>query len=89
MGATKQELKNPRLYNLDNDIGETKDVSDQNPELVAKLSALIAKKDAEIGGDNPTARRAPGIAENPVTLYPTLPKAEKKKEKKPAKQQKK
>jgi len=88
MGAAKQELKNPRLYNLDTDIGETTDVSEKHPEIVAKLAALIAKKDAEIGGDNPTARRAPGIAENPVTLYPTEPKAEKKQEKKTAKKQK-
>jgi hypothetical protein len=45
--------------------------------------------EGEIGGKNPTTRRAPGIAENPVTLYPTLSKAEKKQEKKPATQQKK
>ena len=88
MGAAKQELKNPRLYNLDTDISETTDVSEKHPEIVAKLAALIAKKDAEIGGDNPTARRAPGIAENPITLYPTLPKAEKKQEKKASKKQK-
>jgi len=89
MGAAKKEEKNPRLFNLDADIGEKTDVADQNPEIVAKLSALIAKMDAEIGGPKPTARRAPGIAENPVTLYPTLAKAEKKQEKKSAKQQKK
>jgi hypothetical protein len=88
MGGAKKEEKNPRLYNLDTDISEATDVADKHPDIVAKLSALIAKKDAEIGGDNPTARRAPGIAENPVTLYPTLPKAEKKKDKKAAKQQK-
>jgi arylsulfatase A len=88
MGATKQEMKNPRLYNLDTDISETTDVSEKHPEIVAKLAALIAKKDAEIGGDNPTARRAPGIAENPITLYPTLPKSEKKQEKKASKKQK-
>ena len=89
MGNAKDQMKNPRLYNLDADIGETSDVSEKNPEIVAKLSALIAKMDAEIGGDNPTARRPPGIAENPVTLYPTEPKAEKKQEKKNAKKQKK
>jgi arylsulfatase A len=87
MGGAKKEEKNPRLYNLDTDISETIDVSEKHPELVAKLAALITKKESEIGGDNPTARRAPGIAENPVTLYPTLPKAEKKQEKKTTKKQ--
>lgn len=89
MGVAKQDIKNPRLYNLDSDIGEATDVAEKNPEIVAKLSALIAKKDAEIGGDNPTARRAPGLAENPVTLYPSQPKAEKKQEKKTSKKQRK
>ncbi|MEI6646740.1 MAG: sulfatase [bacterium] len=89
MGNVKKDEKNPRLYNLDNDIGEKIDVSDQHPEIVAKLSALIAKMDAEIGGQTPTARRAPGIAEKPVTLYPTLTKAEKKKDNKQTKKQRK
>jgi len=77
MGASKKEEKTPRLYNLDTDIGETTDVSDKNPEVVTKLTALIAKMNAEIGGQQPTARRPAGIAENPVTLYPTQSKASK------------
>lgn len=88
MGTAKKNEKNPRLYNLDADISEITDVADQHPDIVAKLSALIAKMDAEIGGDHPPARREPGIAENPVTLYPTQPKAEKKQEKKTTKKQK-
>jgi len=77
MGGSKKEEKTPRLYNLDTDIGETTDVSDKNPEVVTKLTALIAKMNAEIGGQQPTARRPAGIAENPVTLYPTQSKASK------------
>jgi len=86
MGGSKKEEKTPRLYNLDTDIGETTDVSDKNPEIVAKLSALIAKMDSAIGGQNPTARRPAGIAENPVTLYPTQPKVAKDAIKKSGKQ---
>jgi hypothetical protein len=77
MGGSKKEEKTLRLYNLDTDIGETTDVSDKNPEIVAKLSALIAKMDSEIGGQNPKARRPAGIAENPVTLYPSEQKSPK------------
>lgn len=86
MGKEIKVTKTPRLYNLDTDISETTDVSDKNPELVAKLSALIAKMDSEIGGQNPTARRPAGIAENPVTLYPTQPRVAKDATKKSAKQ---
>lgn len=61
---------NPRLYNLDSDIGETTNLADQNPEIVAKLTALIDAKNAEIGGQAPTARRPAGKVKNPKTLYP-------------------
>jgi len=77
MGKNSKETKTPRLYNLDVDIGETTDVSEKNPEIVAQLSTLIAKKEAEIGGTTPLARRPAGIAENPVTLYPSIPRTPK------------
>jgi arylsulfatase A len=77
MGKEKIAQKNPRLYNLDTDIAETTDVSDKHPEIVTKLSALIAKMEAEIGGTSPLSRRPPGIAENPVTLYPSRPRGPK------------
>ena len=63
----------PRLYNLDQEIGERTNLADKHPEVIARLKALAAKMDAEIGGKNPTARRPAGEATNPQTLYPTEP----------------
>lgn len=73
--------KEPRLYNLDEEIGEKTNVASAHPEVVAKLQALAEKMDAEIGGDAPVSRRPAGVVETPVTLYPTAsekPKANKK-----------
>jgi arylsulfatase A-like enzyme len=63
--------RNPRLYNLDREIGERTNLADKHPEIVARLQALAAKTDAEIGGSNPSARRPAGEAASPRTLYPT------------------
>jgi arylsulfatase A-like enzyme len=72
------QSKEPRLYNLDKDIGETKNVAAAHPESVAKLTALAEKMRHEIGGDSPTARRPAGKVKNPVTLYPSEPPPKKK-----------
>jgi arylsulfatase A len=72
----------PRLYDLDQDIGERTNLADKHPEIVTKLQALAATMGAEIGGANPTARRPAGEVANPQTLYPSeggKPKAEKPK----------
>ena len=61
----------PRLYNLDQEIGEQTNLAAKHPEVVAKLQSLAAKMTAEIGGKEPAARRPPGVVENPKTLYPT------------------
>jgi arylsulfatase A len=61
---------NPRLYNLDAEIGERTNVADKHPEIVAKLQSLADKMNAEIGGKSPTARRPAGEVANPKTLYP-------------------
>ena len=61
----------PRLYNLDQDIGEKTSVADKHPEIVAKLQALAARMSNEIGGKNPTARRPAGEVANAKPLYPT------------------
>ena len=60
-----------RLYNLDQEIGERTNLADKYPEIVAKLQALAAKMNAEIGGNSPAARRPTGTAENPQMLYPS------------------
>jgi arylsulfatase A len=46
----------PRLYDLRADIGETKDLAADRPELVAKLQGLIAAMMPDLGVDGP----APG-----------------------------
>jgi hypothetical protein len=61
----------PRLYNLDQDIGEKTSVADKHPEIVVKLQALAARMSNEIGGKNPTARRPAGEVANAKPLYPT------------------
>lgn len=73
MGKDSQDdaAKNPRLYRLDEEIGERTNLAEKHPEIVAKLRGLAEKMAAEIGGAKPTSRRPPGVAENPVTLYPS------------------
>lgn len=66
--------KKPRLYNLDEEIGEKTDVSAKHPEVVAKLSALAETMNAQIGGHQPAARRPAGNVKNAKTLYPMQPR---------------
>jgi arylsulfatase A-like enzyme len=61
---------NPRLYDLDADIGEMTNVAARHPDVVARLTALVAKTDAEIGGQAPRARRPAGVVAAPKPLYP-------------------
>ncbi|MEI8043871.1 MAG: sulfatase, partial [Verrucomicrobiota bacterium] len=68
---TDEGGKGPRLYNLDQDIGERTNVASLHPEIVTKLQSLAAKMNAEIGGANPTARRPAGETDHPRTLYPS------------------
>jgi len=70
-GVADDVGKAPRLYNLDDDIGERENVGEKHPEIVARLQALAAKMAAEIGGSSPTARRPAGEAAKPQTLYPS------------------
>ncbi len=72
--AADDAKKNPRLYHLDQDIGEKTNLAAQHPDIVAKLTALAEKMTTEIGGNEPKSRRPPGEVENPVTLYPTSDK---------------
>ncbi len=61
---------NPRLYDLDKDIGETTNLAEKHPEVVEKLKALAAKMNAEIGGQAPKSRRPAGVVTDPKPLYP-------------------
>ena len=63
-----------RLYNLDTDLGETKSVFDQHPDVVEKLRAMAEKMKEDIGSGKPgPGVRPPGVKDSPVTLYPTVP----------------
>jgi arylsulfatase A-like enzyme len=48
----------PRLYNLDTDIGELKDVAAQNPDVVARLQKFVQEMDTDLGvsGEGPGVR---------------------------------
>ncbi len=46
------EIKQPMLFDLEADVGETKDVAAANPEVVAKLMKLIEKARKDIGDYN-------------------------------------
>ncbi len=59
----------PRLYNLEEDLGERHDVAAEHPDLVAKLKALAEKMAAEVGGKEPKARRPAGEVAEPKLLY--------------------
>jgi arylsulfatase A-like enzyme len=47
----------PRLYNLDDDIGEKTDVSAEHADVVKRLQDLAARMDADLGA----ARQGPGV----------------------------
>ena len=54
------ELDPPQLFDLENDIGETKNVADQNPDVVAKITQLVDKARAELG-DSATKQTGTGV----------------------------
>lgn len=62
-----------RLYNLEQDIGETTDVAQQNPDVVKKLKALADAKAASLcdGNKKRSGVRPAGKVANPQYLYPT------------------
>ena len=61
----------PRLYNLNTDIGESRSVADENPEVVAQLQALVAIMKEDLGLDGPApGSRELGRVNNPQPLIP-------------------
>ena len=69
-----ENVKLPQLFNLEEDIGETKDVSSNHPEVVAKLTRLAAQARADLGdGDQPGEnQRSAGIVDQPRALTDPL-----------------
>lgn len=67
--------KEPRLYNLDEEIGEITNLADKHPGVVARLQKLIDRMVADIGSGKPgPGVRPAGEVKNPVTLYSTQPR---------------
>jgi hypothetical protein len=71
-GIAPDAVTNPRLYNLDEDIGERTNLAAQHPDIVVRLKGLAEKLNAEIGGENPNARRPAGEVQQPKMLYETV-----------------
>ncbi len=59
-------FRNGELYNLEEDLSETTDVSAAHPEIVARLTGYIQEFEAEIAAH----ARPVGIVTNPRTLLP-------------------
>ena len=68
--AAEASLDQPRLYDLDADIGETTDVAAQHPDVVARLRGLAERMAAELCGPKATGVRRAGEVERPTFLYP-------------------
>jgi arylsulfatase A-like enzyme len=60
----------PRLFNLDQDIGETTDVAAQHPEVVRELQADVAEMEGDLGKGIQLGPgvRPPGFVKNPKFL---------------------
>ena len=61
-----------QLYNLADDIGETKNVAAAHPDVVARLQKHLQRARADLGDGNQKGAncRSVGIAKNPRTLLP-------------------
>lgn len=59
---TNVVIESPELYDLDADVGETKNVAEANPEVVKKLLALAERMRGDLG-DSLTARQGDGVRE--------------------------
>jgi len=60
----------PKLYNLDNDIGETTDVAAQHPDVVKRLQGYVNQIEVDLGVDlkHGPGVRARGLVKDPKYL---------------------
>jgi arylsulfatase A len=58
----------PRLFNLDQDIGERHDVADEHPEIVQRLMSYIREMDEDLGASK---KNGPGVREPEHVASPT------------------
>jgi arylsulfatase A len=63
-------LENPRLYDLEADIGETTDVASRHPDVVARLRVLAESMAADLCGPQAPGVRPAGEVTEPTFLYP-------------------
>lgn len=72
----KPHFKNPLLFNLDDDIGETKNIAAEHPKVVERLLALAQKARQDLGDKSMNIIgkncRPLGRVENPKTLLPRI-----------------
>jgi arylsulfatase A-like enzyme len=63
---------NGRLYNLDRDISETKDIAAKHPDEVSRLEKLLARAREDLGdGEKPGKNCRPvGLAGSPRVILP-------------------
>ncbi|NMD19930.1 MAG: arylsulfatase, partial [Verrucomicrobia bacterium] len=45
----QRKVERPELYDLDTDIGETRDVASEHPEVVRRIDALAERARADLG----------------------------------------
>ena len=67
--AQKAASQALRLYNLDQDIGESANVAGQHPDVVQRLEKLVAAMEADLGGLKPgPGVRPPGRVAQPQPM---------------------
>jgi arylsulfatase A-like enzyme len=66
--ADKMERAEARLFDVRNDVGEAREVSGEQPEVMERLNALAEAARAELGdlGREGTGQRAAGWVERPT-----------------------
>jgi arylsulfatase A-like enzyme len=64
----RRPLAAPQLYNLDHDVGETRDVAADHPDVVERLAARLREAHEDLRRN----RRPPGRNADPQTLLPRL-----------------
>ncbi len=70
--AVEASVVQPRLYDLQADIGETTDVSTEHPDVVVRLRLLAERMAAELCGPQAPGRRPAGTVAEPRYLYPVV-----------------
>ncbi len=79
MHRWKLELGTGRLYDLVNDVGESKDVAKTNPDVAARLQKVAEEGTADLGNGEPgPGCREPGMVSDarPIVSHEGVVRAE-------------